>query len=92
MYMSGGHICCLSEQSHSLRLPGCRGPLHTTRVPNCCAGLFVMSPSRADFRRFDALLASGAIRCGGYAEQDLLNEYFKVGGWMGGWVRHVLGV
>ena len=37
-----------------------------------------MSPSKADFQRFGELLASGAVTIGGYAEQDFLNEYYKV--------------
>ena len=42
------------------------------------AGLYVMSPSRADFARFGALLASGAVAIEAYAEQDFLNEYYQV--------------
>jgi hypothetical protein len=38
-----------------------------------------MSPSRAELARFNALLAAGEVVVGGYAEQDLLNEVYKVG-------------
>ncbi|GAB4820789.1 hypothetical protein N2152v2_007835 [Parachlorella kessleri] len=47
------------------------------RPPYFNAGFYVMSPSKADFQRFSELLASGAVKIGGYAEQDFLNEYYK---------------
>jgi inositol 3-alpha-galactosyltransferase len=37
------------------------------------AGMMVITPSRRELRRFEALLATGDIPIGGFAEQDFLN-------------------
>ncbi|PRW56181.1 glycosyl transferase [Chlorella sorokiniana] len=41
------------------------------------AGMFIMSPCRAELRLFDSLLAAGAAPIGGYAEQDFLNWRYQ---------------
>lgn len=35
-----------------------------------------MTPSRAEFGRFERLLSSGAVEIGGFAEQDFLNAVY----------------
>jgi lipopolysaccharide biosynthesis glycosyltransferase len=41
------------------------------------AGFFLMEPDTGRLAEFGRLLAAGAIRIGGYAEQDFLNEYYR---------------
>lgn len=81
-------VGCLSLACASLRGSSAPGPDLAALTakeradwvhPAQPAGLYIMSPSRAELARFNALLAAGEVVVGGYAEQDLLNEVYKVG-------------